>query len=296
MKPYKIIQRICILALLVFPTICFGQLNTSKDIQIGRLYLVKLIDETELKGKVISKDSFTIKMRTESLGILEINLIRIDEIIELTSLNYRNGVYWFNNPNSTQYVFTTSAYNLEKGEGYYRNNAFLINSVNFGITDHFSLLVGTELISLSLGMPMLILSPKIGGALGKKVHAAVGTLMIATPDGLGGVVYETTTFGNKNNNLSLGVGFGYDDSEIWPEPVVNISGMARASNRISLISENWIAYKALSYTIFTYGVRFMGKKISADLVFINNRDIATVFPIGLPLVNFMVKWDRKNRP
>jgi hypothetical protein len=40
----------------------------------------------------------------------------------------------------------------------------------------------------------------------------------------------------------------------------------------------------------SYGVRFFGKKLSVDLGFLNNRDLAEALIIGIPYVDFVVKF------
>ncbi|MBE9480617.1 MAG: hypothetical protein IMY69_02855 [Bacteroidetes bacterium] len=42
--------------------------------------------------------------------------------------------------------------------------------------------------------------------------------------------------------------------------------------------------------IFSYGVRFFGERISVDLGFINNKDIIEEIVIGIPYVDFVVKF------
>ena len=93
------------------------------------------------------------------------------------------------------------------------------------------------------------------------------------------------TVGNENSNASLGVGWGFVGSDWSKKPVITLSGMTRVSGRIALITENWIIP---GYTVFSYGLRFMGEKISIDIGLINSKDIIKIFPIGIPAFLDMV--------
>ena len=56
---------------------------------------------------------------------------------------------------------------------------------------------------------------------------------LATINGFG-------TYGNKNNNITGAVGWGWADGEFSSKPVITISGMTRASKRIAFVTENWL--------------------------------------------------------
>ena len=70
--------------------------------------------------------------------------------------------------------------------------------------------------------------------------------------------------------------------------------MVRASKRIGFISENWILPGVNEdggyYGIYSYGIRFLGEKISVDLAFLNNPDIASELIIGIPWLDFVFNF------
>jgi hypothetical protein len=39
-----------------------------------------------------------------------------------------------------------------------------------------------------------------------------------------------------------------------------------------------------------YGIRFFGEKLSVDLAFLNNKDIASQLALGVPIVDFVIKF------
>ena len=72
-----------------------------------------------------------------------------------------------------------------------------------------------------------------------------------------------------------------------------LGAMARCSEKIWFVSENWIAPMGTDndyYAAFSYGLRFSGRRISVDLGFINSRDIIEVLYVGIPYVDFVVKF------
>ncbi len=68
--------------------------------------------------------------------------------------------------------------------------------------------------------------------------------------------------------------------------------MSRVGRKWSLITENWIGpivddeYRG----IYSYGIRFFGEKIAVDLAFLNNTDIFKEIAIGIPYIDFVVKF------
>ena len=97
------------------------------------------------------------------------------------------------------------------------------------------------------------------------------------------------TYGNKDHNLTTGLGWGYVETDFSSEPVITLSGMTRLSSRIGLVTENWFVPEPDEdgyEPVFSYGIRFMGEKIAVDLMFINHPEIAKEIVIGIPIVNF----------
>ncbi|MEY3343107.1 MAG: hypothetical protein RL090_791, partial [Bacteroidota bacterium] len=59
----------------------------------------------------------------------------------------------------------------------------------------------------------------------------------------------------------------------------------------AFVTENWILYDGTKTTgIYSYGFRFFGSKMAVDLGFINNSDISKGIFIGIPYVDFTVKF------
>lgn len=257
-------------------------------------YKITLLKGDEFIGKIISKDQNNIVIRTSSIPRIEIPVENIKSIDPVEKNSMRNGSYWYPNPNSTRYFFSPSAANLKKGEGYYQNSYLLFNSVNYGLTDFLSIGGGFEILSTFSGAdPIYFLTPKVGFEVSEKVHVGAGVLFMGVGDeGNFGIAYGLGTYGNTNSNMTLGAGWGFLDGEFSENPFITLSGMHRLRRNISFVSENWFVpdLDDSYYGLLSYGIRFFGEKLSVDLGFINNGDIAEVIFIGIPYVDFVVKF------
>jgi hypothetical protein len=103
-----------------------------------------------------------------------------------------------------------------------------------------------------------------------------------------GILYGVGTYGNSNSNLTGGLGFGFVNSRIAHNPAVMIGGEKRFSRGISFLSENWI-FPNVDQPIISYGIRFFGEKLSADLGFFSILGKDFFFP-GIPWVDFVYKF------
>jgi hypothetical protein len=146
------------------------------------------------------------------------------------------------NHHSTRYFFSPSSYNLKRGELYYSTLYFMSHDLQYGITDNFSVGMGTT-VAL---MPFYI-TPKFSFSTAEKHSFSVGTLMMVGTWGVdffGNLGYGTYTYGDQFNNVTLGLGYLYmNDSESdakFNEPVLNIGGMARMSDYIYFVTENYL--------------------------------------------------------
>jgi hypothetical protein len=255
-------------------------------------YSVTLKDGTVMQGTLQSENADEIVLVTENVGTVTIKRDKIKSLVLLDSRNYKGGKLWFENPGYSRY-FLSSGIQLKKGDGYYQNVDLAINTVNYGITSFFSIGGGVELYSTLSGHPIFLLMPKLGFKLGESLWLGGNLLYVNGFSGLGdfggaGLGFGTLTYGNLNNNISVGAGWGYWDLNWSDKPVFTVSGMARVSRRIGFVTENWIVP---DYIIFSYGIRFIGEKIAVDIGLLNSRDIVKTFPLGLPVyVDFVIKF------
>ncbi len=258
----------------------------------AKIYKIRLIDETEFVGKYLYRDSSIIVIKTNSIPKIEVPINKISSIDIIENLSIINGKYWFPNPNPTRYLFAPSAFNLKKGEGYYQNTYVTINSFNVGLTDNFSIGGGLELITLfTSSTPLFFITPKVGFKVSDNLHLGGGIMLAGVgTEGTAGMVYGLSTFGSLDNNFTTGLGWGFVQGKFSGRPFITISGVTRISRGIALVTENWFIPLDNYYGVFSYGIRFFGEKISVDLAFLNNSDIAEGIAIGIPYFDFVVKF------
>ena len=262
--------------------------------QIGReLSRIVLKEGNYIIGTIISETSDAVTVETANMGVITVKRSEIRAIEKIDTSKMKAGKYWFPTPNSTRYLFGPTGRNLEKGEGYFQNIDIFFNSAHYGITDWLSIGAGLEAISTFSGNPVFMIIPKVGFEITEKFSVGGGVFYVNAASiasgASGGIAYGVATYGSRESNASLGAGWFFGGGEIGSEPVITISGMHRISRRLALVSENWIIPAGDSYFLLTYGLRFMGERMSVDWAFINSKDIIKEFPLGFPFwVSFNV--------
>lgn len=141
----------------------------------------------------------------------------------------------------TRYFFAPSSYNLEKGEIYYNSLYFMLHDVQYGISDHFSMGMGTTIF----GFPFY-LTPKITIPLNEKSAFAIGDMFMIGTYGTkftGNLLYATYTTGGKDKNITVGGGYLYAGGGDIYHPVnaavLNLSSLLRISGHVFFITENY---------------------------------------------------------
>jgi len=289
-----------VLLLFVLISILFNPDGFAQDISPASespdsLRKVTMIDGSVFIGVLVSETSQTISLETRYLGTINLSRNDIQRIDVLDTYPLDGGEIWFENPNSTRYLFGPSAIPLKKGEGYYQNVYVILQSFNYGITKNFSIGAGFDVITPFVREvpPFFFITPKASFRVGEKVHLGGGLLYANTAafelSGFG-IGYGIFTYGTAENNVTAGLGWGYIEGGFTEGPIVTLSGMARVSRRLGLVSENWIVPIDGYYGVLSYGLRFMSEKITVDFAFINNPDIFSEIFIGIPYVDFVIKF------
>ena len=260
---------------------------------------IELNDGNVLNGKIIERKANVLVFKTDNLGVLNIPTKNIKKITEIDKTNMKNGEYWFPNPNSSRYFFGPSGISLKKGEGYYQNIYVAYNSVSYGVTDYFTIGGGVVLPVAAF------ITPKISFKIAPKFYMGAGTLLGIAPDNtVIGIAYGIATYGSIEHNITLGSGFGFYDDTFQEKPIITLAAMTRVSKRISLVTENWMVpytnYEYINgqeitstkyYGLVSYGIRLMSEKnYSFDFAFINSQDIVDVFFIGIPYIDFVLRF------
>jgi hypothetical protein len=281
------------------------KINAQQNItgEVSKTYQFTLKDGSVVTGKIISITNSEIVIQSGTIGELRLKKENIKNMTPISSIDEKKSGIWFANPNPSKYLLGASAIPLEKNTGYYQNTWIFINSFAYAFTNNFSVSGGFEIFSILAkgdGPYAFYINPKVSFKVADNFYAGGSALYantIKTVDEFGGLGTFNIfgTYGNKNNNITGAVGWGWANGEFSSKPLITISGMARVSKRIALVSENWITPPGAGsdngyYGIFSYGIRFLGEKTSIDLAFLNNKDIAEGIAIGIPWLDFVINF------
>jgi hypothetical protein len=260
------------------------------------IHVVKLRDGSTVVGRITALSADSIRVR---LNQGEVSLARtgITEVRQVPAALMRNGQYWFENPHSTRLLFSSTAFPLEKGTGYYANTWLFIHTFAVGLTDRFTLGGGaTTIPGIAFNDNLFMLLPKYTLVSRPRAQFALGALVGLLPFGddfdddvaSAGLLYGVGTVGTRESNISLGAGWGYNNDEITDRPLIMLGGQGRIARRVSLISENWFFPNGDDTEgAISYGLRFLGENISADLAWVTPLGAGN---IGVPWLGFAFKF------
>ena len=236
---------------LLLSTETFAQIelddNQSSE---SKAVILTLNDGSVVYGYLSARSDDQVTVTSVSLGSLIIPISEIQGITYVDVKNLetdKNGIFLDYHNSTRNFVFPTG-YNLRKGQSYYENIYVFLNSFSYGVTNNITVTGSFELASLLFASdtPLMFLSAKFGVPIAnEKAAFAISTSYLFIPNDQGSnLVFVTGSFtlGSRNNNVTLGVGAGINFSNGLNDEVVplSLSTMQRVSNKISLISENWI--------------------------------------------------------
>lgn len=185
------------------PSITAPSTDTTK-------YLIVKNDGNEYVGQILSDDGREVLIETKSLGKI---YIPKSDIKSMRPINYNEdiskgevssaGVF------TTRYQFTTNCFPIKKGENYAMINLYG-PEVHFAVHKDFS--VG--IMSTWIGSPMALALKYTRGTANPKINYGFGTLLgtsgyLNQAKGFGGLHWGMITYGDRRNNATLSVGYGY---------------------------------------------------------------------------------------
>jgi hypothetical protein len=260
-------EKILLITAILFSISIFAWAQVPSDTTMVQ---IETTDGNNFYGHIVNEDNDKLILQIDGMGevsFLKKN-IRRRNVIE--SGRVKDGKVWFDNPQSTRYFWSPNGYGLKKGEGYYQNIWVLWNQFAYGVTDHFS--VGGGIIPLFLfgGAPTpVFFTPKFSVPVAKDkfnlgAGALIGTVLGESETGFG-IVYGTSTFGSHDQNISLGLGYGFAGGEWASSPLLNMGAMFRLSPSWYFISENYyFGFDGESGGVVSAGARWIIKKAALD--------------------------------
>lgn len=294
----KKLYLICLFFCLA-PLVAKAQIEDPKIEETSNKSKAKIIVYTKTgeiyKGFFISQNKDFLTIETESAGTLKIPTQRIKNIESLDEGDQieNEGNERLEQVNPVRYMVGTSAFNYEKGVNYIRNNPMTYHR---GITDNFSIGIGTSIWAFVFGVPNIYVNPQFTTQLGENVRYKIGLDAFAGSsfeEGGAAAAFLNTgiTIGEPDLNLTGTLYWGALSDYERLKPFYSLAGMARISKKLAVLSEGfYIPYEidgSLSFVF--YGGRYLTKTASYDLGFLYNQEIAEVIPFGVPFIAITVK-------
>ena len=286
--------------LLLFITISLTQSYAQNQADSVEIYLIETTDGNQYIGQILERSGETIHLQTERLGEIEIKVIDIKKIEPIRRELIVGREYWFENPQSTRYLWSPNGYGLKKGEGYYQNVWIFFNQVAVGITNNISIGAGLMPLFLFGGAPTPVwLTPKVSIPIAKdKFNLGAGALLgtvIGEEDSNYGLLYGIATFGNRDKNVSLGLGYGLLNGELASMPAINLSAMIRTGKRGYFLTENYIIPAEYTVVLISLGGRSIIQRVGLDygLIVPFEENIGTF--IAIPWLGVSIPFGQKKQ-
>jgi hypothetical protein len=269
---------------------------TAQNFQDSVKYLIETTDRNEYTGTITYEDTSTIHLKTEKIGEITLSKNDIKKTTAINPAKIISGQYWFENSQSTRYFVSPNGYGLKTGEGYYQNVWIFFHQFAYGLSDYFSLggggypgfLLGSDMAPVWITPKFSI--PVIKDELNLGAGAFFGTAL-GTDDNGFGFLFGITTFGSKDKNMSIGVGYGYTGSSWARHPTININGMLRLSARGYLITENYFFETGGSgLTMVSFGGRWVGKSVCIDYGLVLPFEFGNGRSISIPWLGLYVPF------
>jgi len=232
------------------------------------IFRVRLVDGSTVYGRVAESNEARIVILTESGARVEVERSQIREMAPLTG-RLVNGRIWPEDANRTRLFFGPTGRSLGHGEGYVGLYELFFSFVAVGIGDRFTLAGGTPIIPGAIGRALYV-APKLTLVNEDQFQLAAGTLAFflteSIDEGSVGIAYGVATFGDVDDAVTLGAGWGFalldGESSVADEPVLMLGLEKRTSASIKVISEN---YYVSGNALVSGGIRFIGERFSADV-------------------------------
>lgn len=206
---------------------------------------------------------------------------------------------WFDNKHGYSYLVSGSYLFMPKNTGVVRNTYLTTSTFRYSFSDNFTLGGGFEAISAVLLNPAFLISPKVHFKLGENWYGGatlsyagiLTTWLFEGGSGIG-VAQLGTTVGTTERNFTVGGGWTVIGGDLAQSPFVNFGGVIRFSRRFAFVTDNLLApLDAQYFPVVSYGLRYLGRDVSGQLVFVNTPALFEFVGPGLPVFSLSVHLD-----
>ncbi|MFW6348199.1 MAG: hypothetical protein ACOC2C_06280 [Cyclonatronaceae bacterium] len=286
--------KFCYLLIMLTTVIVFAPSLAAQTAGDAAMYRVETSDGSIFVGELISENEDSIVLRTESAGEITIRRESIISMTELNASRVRNDTYWYENPNPTRYLLTSNSLGLQKGQGYYQNTWVFLNSLSYGVSDRFSLGVGTVPLFFFGGAATPVwLNSQLSAPVGdSNIHLSAGAIIGGIAGGgegtAGGIFYGAGTYGTTDKNLTIGLGY---DGSISSTPVLNIGSMFRIAQKGYIITESYFFPGTDVNGLVSAGYRYAAETASVDFALLRPLEDTGPF-IGIPWLGITLPFGK----
>jgi hypothetical protein len=285
--------------------------QTTDSTSNATIVEIHLLEGSTISGDLIEETNEHLVINSPSLGRMTIEKSKIDSWKKLPKGSFKEGVYWHATANSSRNIFSPTGYGLEKGEGYYQNFMLFVNQFSYGFTDRFSMGIGIEIATIlfransfndsdenNIALPAFMLTPKFSIPIKEdKWNVGIGGVVISVPytDHFfdAGMVYGISTWGSRDNNITVGLGLGVSEDGIAKRPVITLSGNSRFSKRMAFVTENWLVSNGdQTVMLNTAGFRYLGGRVSIDMALVAGTDGNNFSISPIPLLGVSIPFGK----
>lgn len=249
--------------------------------------LIRAIDGNLFTGRLLHMDSAEVVLQTEAFPQLVIPRSSIKRMREVKKRSLSLAFAAEETAIAGTYFVNESAYGPRKGEAYYSTAMLFFHQGAYGLSDHFSVRVGTFFdfedfylptwVALKLSIPIRenFLQVALEGMLGRGFN----TFEDFRNEGHLSAMQTLVTIGNRTTNLTFGGGISWRDQKWSQQPFFSVSGTAQVSPHFAFMAENYsfIIYGSRGH-LGAFGGRIYGRKVNFDFaIAISREELGDVF-------------------
>jgi hypothetical protein len=270
------------------------------------VYEVRLEDGSVLYGRFVAVEGPRVVLVTEAGATLELTRaqIRVARRVARDGVGAAVGAgtqFETEDPSRQQLFFGPTGRSLKAGEGYAGTFEMVFPFVGFALTDHVTIAGGTPIIPVAMGRTFY-LAPRLQLLRTEAVQLSASALAFFDLEhggDAGGLLLGAATFGSSDQGLTLGAAWGFAGDEIVNQPVFQLGGDLRISERVKLLTENYYVGWEESGDGYYYdndddillmgaGLRFISENATADVgLGFGDLGLDEDFMCCLPLVNIV---------
>ncbi|MFA7228941.1 MAG: hypothetical protein WC061_07895 [Melioribacteraceae bacterium] len=283
MKPFFIPA---ILILLLFFSSAAAQCDTLNF----PLLVITLTDKTEYAGRIESSESKFLNFITRENQKIKILKSRIKDVVSYEDSDLarrekeairmktekRDTVLLpeYTDAGLNRMIIFPTARPLKPWQGYVQLNELFFPFAAVGIGTFLTVGGGISILP-SLQKQLVYLSPKITPLHSDNLALAAGVFYMTSTDfnragfndGVG-ILYSMTTLGDKEKNISVGLGWGFSGEHYSDKPVLILGGDIKIGRSLKLIAETWTPIGS-KFMLGMIGFRVIGKHITGDAALIS---------------------------